>query len=104
MRCDSEGFGLETVSGGSRNHLAGSHVKLAGTISKRRAVVIHITNQRATAIALDLGPLPLDSPVIKGLKERSDLVLLLESELGGVDYGKGGRALVSGLKVEIGGK
>lgn len=59
-------------------------MKLTGTIGKRRTIVVDITNETVTAIALDLSSLPLDSPVVEGLEEGTDLVLLLELELGGV--------------------
>ena len=52
-------------------------------------------------MALHLGPLALDSLVIKGFEEGSDLVLFLELELGGVDGGEREGALVAGLEAEI---
>lgn len=76
-------------------------MELTWTVGKRRPVVVNVAYEMAAAIALDLGALPLDSPVIEGLEEWSELVLLLEPELGGVDRRKGKSALVSGLEVEI---
>jgi hypothetical protein len=69
--------------------LAGTHAELADTVRERRTIA-----------ALDLGPLPLDPPVVDGLEEGLDLVLL-EPKLGGVDPREGKRALVPGLEVEL---
>lgn len=74
---------------------------LTWTVGKRRPIVVNITDEMATGIALELGPFALDSPIVEGLEEWSELVLFLEPELGGVDEGKGKGALVSGLEIEI---
>ena len=81
--------------------MAGTHVELAGTGCERRTIVVNVANKTPTAAALDLGPLPLDPPVVDGLEEGPDLVLLLEPELRGVDPREGKRALVPGLEVEL---
>lgn len=74
---------------------------MAGTVRERRTIVVNVANKTPTATALDLGPLPLDSPVVDGLEEGPDLVLLLEPEVGGIDPREGKRALVPGLEVEL---
>lgn len=76
-------------------------MKLTRAVGERRAIIVNVTHKSTTAIAYNLGPLSLNSPVIKSLKERSDLVLLLEPELGGVDRREGERAFVPCLEVEI---
>jgi hypothetical protein len=101
LRCDLKRLGLEPIPRSSRNNLAGTHVELAGTVRERRTVVVNVPNKTPTAAALDLGPLPLDPPVVDGLEEGLDLVLLLEPELGGVDPREGKRALVPSLEVEL---
>lgn len=55
----------------------------------------------AAGVALDAGALPLDAPIVDGLEEGADLVLLGESELGVVHPGEGERALVPGLEVGV---
>lgn len=74
-------------------------MELARTISQWRTIVIDVAHKTATAIALDLGPLPLDPPVIDGLKEGHDLIFLLKSELGFVDLGERDGALVASLEI-----
>lgn len=61
-----------------------------------------MADEAPAGVADDPGPLSLDAPVVKGLEERSDLVFLLETELGGVDGGEGKGALVPGLEVDPG--
>jgi len=103
--CDS--FGLKPISWFSWYDLAGSHVKLTGRIGKRWTVVVDMAKERGAVAALDLGPLPLNSPVVDGFEEGANLVLLLELELGCVYGGEGGEGdgvLVSGLKVEVRGE
>jgi len=100
--CDS--FGLKPISWFSGDDLAGSHVKLTGRIGKRRTVVVDMAKERGAVAALDLGPLPLNSPVVDGFEEGANLVLLLELELGCVYGGEGDGVLVSGLKVEVRGE
>ncbi|KAG4988045.1 hypothetical protein JHK84_030615 [Glycine max] len=78
-----------------------THVKLTGTIGKRWTIVIDVAKETVTGVALDLGPLPLDSPVVDGFEEGAKLVLLLELELGGVRDGEGDGALVAGFEVEV---
>ncbi|KHN41865.1 L-ascorbate peroxidase 3, peroxisomal [Glycine soja] len=80
---------------------ARTHVKLTGTIGKRWTIVIDVAKETVTGVALDLGPLPLDSPVVDGFEEGAKLVLLLELELGGVRDGEGDGALVAGFEVEV---
>lgn len=74
---------------------------LTWTIGKRRPIVVNVADETSTCIALDLGAFPLDSPIVDGLEERSELVLLLEPEFRGVDQRKRKGALVAGLEVEI---
>lgn len=76
-------------------------MKLTGTIGKRWTIVIDVAKETVTGVALDLGPLPLDSPVVDGFEEGAKLVLLLELELGGVRDGEGDGALVAGFDVEV---
>ncbi|CAH9143142.1 unnamed protein product [Cuscuta epithymum] len=76
-------------------------MKLTRAVSHGRAVVIDIAHEHPAANALDPGPLPLDAPVIQGLEEGFDLILLLEAQFGRIDGGEGEGAFVSGLKVEI---
>lgn len=97
---DPKSLGLEAVARGPRDDLARSKMELTGTVSKRRTIVVNIAQESAASVALDLGPLPLDSPVIKGLKKWPDLVLLLEPELGGVHGREGESALIARLEVE----
>lgn len=101
LRCETEGFGLEPISWRSGDNLARTHVKLTGTIGKRWTIVIDVAKETVTGVALDLGPLPLDSPVVDGFEEGAKLVLLLELELGGVRDGEGDGALVAGFEVEV---
>jgi hypothetical protein len=76
-------------------------VELADTVRERRTItVINVPNKTPKATALDLCPLPLDPPVVDGLEEGLDLVLL-EPELGGVDPQEGKRALVPSHEVEL---
>lgn len=51
--------------------------------------------------AVHAGAAALDTPIVDGLEERLDLVLLGEIELGGVDPGEGEGALVAGLEVSV---
>jgi len=81
--------------------LTRSHTKLPTTIRQRRAIIVHITKVAATAIAVDLGPLPLNTPVIEGFEKGHDLVFFLEIEFGSVDGGEGQGVLVAGLEVEV---
>ncbi|CAH9098483.1 unnamed protein product [Cuscuta epithymum] len=76
-------------------------MKLTRAVSHGRAVVVDMADEHPAANALDPGPLPLDAPVIQGLEEGFDLILLLEAEFGRIDGGEGEGAFVSGLKVEI---
>lgn len=101
LRSNLESLGLEPVPGGSRNDLTGAEMELTGTVGERRTIIVDVANETATAIALDLGPLPLDSPVIQGLEKGPDLVLFLESELSGVDACEGEGAFVAGVEVEV---
>lgn len=101
FRCDLKRLDLEPIPGSSGYDLARTHVELTGAVCERRTVVVDVANKTAAAIAFDLGPLPLDPPVIDGLEEGSDLVLLLESKFGVVDTREGKRTLVAGLKVEV---
>lgn len=102
MGGDSKSLGLEPIARSPRNDLTGAKVELTGTVGHRSAVVVDVPEQMATVIALDLGPLPLDSPVVDRLEERPDLVLLLEPELGGVAHGgERQRSFVAGLEVEV---
>jgi len=100
-RSDCEGFGLKPISWCSGDDLAGSHVKLTGRIGKWWTVIVDMAKERGAGVALDLGPLPLNSPVVDGFEEGAYLVLLLELELGRVYGGERDGVLVSGLKVEI---
>lgn len=100
-RRNAKGFRLEPIPSSSRDHLAGPHVKLAGTVSHGGPIVVDVADEPPAAVALDLRPRPLDPPVVSGLEERPDLVLLLEPELGGVDRRKRHRSLVSGLEEEV---
>lgn len=79
-------------------------MKLTRSINKRWTIVVDIANETTTAIALDLGSLPLNAPVVEGLEEGSNLVLFLEGELGGIDGGEGEGTLVASLEVEIRGE
>jgi len=63
-----------------------------------------MAKERGAGVAFDLGPLPLNSPVVEGFEEGTDLVLLLELEIGCVYGGEGEGVLVSGLKVEVRGE
>lgn len=103
-RRDCDGFGLKPISWFSGDDLAGSHVKLTGRIGKRWTVVVDMAKERGAGVALDLGSLPLNSPVVDGFEEGADLVLLLELELGSVYGGERDGVLVSGLKVEVRGE
>lgn len=60
-----------------------------------------MSDQTPASVALDLGPRPLNPPIVSGLEERPDLVLLLEPELGGVDPRKRQRSLVAGLEEDV---
>lgn len=83
------------------DHLARPHVELTRAAHHRGPVVVDVADEAAAGVADDLGPLPLDAPVVEGLEEGPDLVLLLEPELGGVDGGEGDGVLVPGLEVEV---
>lgn len=100
LRGNSESLGPEAVPGGPGDDLAGAEVELTGAVGERRAIVVDMANEAAAGVADDPGPLPLDAPVVEGLEEGLDLVLLLEPKLGGVDGGEGQGALVAGLEVE----
>ena len=101
LGCDLKRLGLDPIPGSSRNDLARSHVKLTRTVSHRRTIIVHVTNNTATAIANDLGPFPLNAPVVESLEKGSDLVLFLEPELGRVDPWEGKCAFVPGLEVKV---
>lgn len=77
-------------------------MELTGASGEGWAIVVHVANEVAAVDAEDLGALALDAPVVDGLEEGHDLVLLLETNLGGVHRGEGERALVPGLEVEVG--
>ncbi|KAK4778095.1 hypothetical protein SAY87_018282 [Trapa incisa] len=101
MRRNSESLGLEAVAGCPGNDLAGSEVELARAVGDRRPVVVDVADETAAGVADNLRPLPLDSPIVECLEERPDLVLLLESELGGVDGREGEGSLVPRLEVDF---
>ena len=69
-----------------------------------RAVVVDVADEAAAGVALHLRALALDAPVVDGLEERPDPVLLGELELGLVDPREGQGALVAGLEVGAGGE
>lgn len=92
---------LESVPRSSGNNLARSEVELTWTIGKRRAIIVNIADKMPTGGALELGPFTLDSPIVESLEEWTELVLFLETELGGVDEWKRKGSLVSGLEIEI---
>ena len=97
-------LGLEPVPRSPRHDLARPEVKLPGTVGHRRTVVVDVADEAAIAVALDLRPVAMDSPVVDGLEERLELVLLLEAELGLGAGGEGGEresAFVAGLEVEV---
>lgn len=102
FRSNRQSLGLDPITRSPRDDLAGSEMELAGAIRRRRAVVVDVADKAAAAVADDLGPGPVYAPVIERLEERSDFVLLLESELGGVHGGEGEGALVACLEVEVG--
>lgn len=96
-----QGLVLEPIPRSPGDHLARPHVELPGAVRHRGPVVVDVADDAAAGVADDLGPLPLDAPVVEGLEEGPDLVLLLEPELGGVDGGEGEGVLVPGLEVEV---
>lgn len=101
FRGNPKSLGLHPVPRSPRDDLTGSHMKLAGAVGHRGAVVVDVPDETSAAVAVDLGPLPLYPPVVQGLEERSDFVLFLELELGVVDGRERERAFVSGLEVEV---
>lgn len=76
-------------------------MELPRTVGQWWAIIIDVAHEMATALAHDLGPLPLEPPVIDGLKEGLDLVFLLEFELGFVDLVERESTLVASLKIVI---
>ncbi|KAE8655942.1 hypothetical protein F3Y22_tig00117012pilonHSYRG00019 [Hibiscus syriacus] len=101
FRDNLECLGLEAIPKGSGDHLAGPKMPLTETICERRAIIINMTHKFPATITLDLGSVPVGSPVINGLEERPELVLFLEVEVGLIDHGERKGALVSRLEVEI---
>lgn len=85
MRSKEESLRLEPEPGISGYNLARPKVKLTRSIDHRRSIIIDITQEFSTIFALNLGSFPLNTPVIKGLKERSDFVLLFKLEFIWVD-------------------
>lgn len=88
LRSDSQSLVLEPIPRSPGNNLARPEVKLARTVSHGRAVVVDISDELPAVDALDLGPLPLDPPVVDGLEEGDDLILFFEAEFGGIDGGE----------------
>ena len=79
-------------------------MELTGAVGERRTVIVDVADEAGTAVALDLGPLPLNSPVINSLEKGPDLVLFLESELSGVDGREGEGAFVTSVEDEVRGE
>lgn len=101
LRINGKSFVLEAIPRVSRNGLARAEAELSDAGGQRRAVVVDVADELPAAIAHDLGAFPLNPPVVDGLEKGADFVLLLESELGGIDGGEGGGILVAGLEVEV---
>lgn len=76
-------------------------MELTWTVSHGGAIIVDMPDKPPAAVALDLGPGPLDAPVVSGFEKGPDLVLLLEPELGAVDPRKRQRSLVAGLEEEV---
>lgn len=76
-------------------------MELARTISHGWPVIVNITDPFAATIALDLGSIPLDAPVIHCLEKGHELVFLLEAEFGRVNHGKGKSPFIACLEIEV---
>lgn len=98
---DIEGLDLESVPGGARD-------VLAKAAHRRQAVLVDVAEEMAAGIAVEAGAPAQDAPVVGGLEEGLDPVLLGKAEQGVVDPREGERALVAGLErrvrgVQVGG-
>lgn len=98
---DIEGLDLESVPGGARD-------VLAKAVHRRQAVLVDVAEEMAAGIAVEAGAPAQDAPVVGGLEEGLDPVLLGKAEQGVVDPREGERALVAGLErrvrgVQVGG-
>lgn len=81
--------------------MAMAEPKLAVAAHRGRPVVVDVSEEVAARVAEEAGAFALDAPVIGGLEEGLDPVLLGELEPGVVHPGEGEGALVAGLEVGV---
>lgn len=68
-----EGLDLESVPGGARE-------VLAGAAHRRQAVLVDVAEEVAAGVAVEAGAPAQDAPVVGGLEEGLDPVLLGKAE------------------------